>query len=138
MKSLIGLLGVLVVSFVVVWPAYAASEGMTTDLPPSVKTLGDFQKEYSGTKPVVAYLKYYDYLKNAPKPTLGLERMRTGPSILGVGTADQDTGTKPVVKYLKGAGGFDSIKREPPARSTSSTSTDPSAGSKPVLRFLKR
>jgi hypothetical protein len=75
MKTIKGFLGILTLSLVVVGPAYAAYEGTVSPLVPQ-KTLVDFQKEYSGTKPVVASLKYYDYLKNAPNTTLDVSHIR--------------------------------------------------------------
>lgn len=76
MKTVKGLLGILALSFVMAAPAYAAYEGGAIVPSTPQKTLGDFQKEYSGTKPVVAFLKYYDYLKNAPQTTLDVRHMR--------------------------------------------------------------
>lgn len=61
---------------IILTPAYGASEAIGSGAGSPIKTLRDFQKEYSGTKPVVAHLKYYDYLKNTPKATLDVGHMR--------------------------------------------------------------
>lgn len=63
-----------------------------------VKTLADFQKEYSGTKPIVAWNKYHEYLalQKAPKATLESSRMRVEYVHSSVAS-----GTKDVVAFLK-------------------------------------
>ena len=75
-------------------PAYAASEVAAPEV--SIKSLVDFKAEYSGTKPIVAINKYWEYraLQMAPKPTLAEPRMRSE-------AASAPTGTKPVVVDLK-------------------------------------
>lgn len=74
--SLEGISGALVGLLIVMTPAYGASETIEPGTVAPMKTLSDFQKEYSGTKSVVAVLKYYDYLKHAPKTTLNTENIR--------------------------------------------------------------
>ncbi len=63
-----------------------------------MRTLADFQKEYSGTKPIVAWNKYHEYLalQKAPKPTLEPSRMRFESN-----APESARGTKDVVAFLK-------------------------------------
>ncbi len=75
MKNTKVFLGVLVLSFMVGGIAYSAYEG-TANVSVPQKTLSDFQKEYSGTKPIAAIMKYYEYLSQMPKTTLMVNHIR--------------------------------------------------------------
>jgi hypothetical protein len=65
-------------------PLYAAVEGMSV----APQTLGEFQRIYSGTKPVVAASEYQasKYVTRLPQPTLTISRIRTEDVEKGQGT----------------------------------------------------
>lgn len=96
MKTL-KVLGVLAVLAALAIPAYAAVES-ASEIPG--KTLADFQREYSGTKPVIAWLKFQEYqmLQRTPRTSLETSRMRTETVSAD---EDYDHGTKPVVRFLR-------------------------------------
>lgn len=77
-------------------PAYALVETSAVGVP--AKTLGDFERNYSDTKPIVAWNKYQEYkrLQNAPRPTLSVSRMRTWETFEG-----GLSGTKPIVRATR-------------------------------------
>lgn len=108
--------------------AYAAMEATGVQVP--AKTLGDFQKEYSGTKPIVAWNKYQEYkrLQNAPRPTLEASRMRTEPAVF-----DEYAGTKPIVRFLNL-----NRPRVAPTRGYVYIAPASDSGTKPVVAFLKK
>ncbi len=93
MKTLISMAVVAAMALTAV-PAYAL-EAVGV---PAVKTLTDFQREYSGTKPMVAFEKYreFKYLQKFPRPTLDTSRIRTEV----VEPSPYLTGTKPFIKAL--------------------------------------
>lgn len=78
-------------------PAFAITQGTGEG-----KTLADFQKEFSGTKPVIAWHAYQHYklFGSVPKPTLGAQAVRVGAEEKSF--EDYSRGTKPVVAMLKG------------------------------------
>lgn len=94
MKNQIKLITLIAVLGFLAIPAYA--DEMAAGMPG--KTLADFQKEYSGTKPIVAWNKYHEYLalQKAPRPTLEPSRMRTEHVHPAVAS-----GTKDIVAFLK-------------------------------------
>ncbi len=124
MKNVIKGIGVLLVGLFVAMPAYGIVE--TPEMGVPAKTLADFQRQYSDTKPVVAWHKYqeYQFLQNVPRPTLEPSRMRTetirpGEAALAskplaefsrrhrgeetgyVGSIQSLSGTKPVVGFWR-------------------------------------
>jgi len=119
----------MVILALVAIPAYGAMEAQGQTAAPSL-TFGDFQKSYSGTKPTVAVLKYEEYkwmLQYAPRPTLLISRIREGEEKWLA------LGTKPVVGYLK--------SRETKGAEMGSgrhSDFDPTTGTKPVVRALKK
>lgn len=126
MKTASKFLGVMLALLLVAGPALAASEvGMGAP----AKTLKDFEREYSGTKSIVAWNKFNEYqaLKNAPQPTLAVSHMRISPSELKT-LADYRayySGTKDIVvinKFFFKDRGI-------------TTSTGKQRSSKPVLKF---
>lgn len=76
MKNYIKGIGMLLVGLFVAMPAYGMIE--TSGIAVPARTLADFQRQYSDTKPVVAWHKYqeYQFLQNAPRPTLEPSRIR--------------------------------------------------------------
>ncbi len=97
MKTQIKLMTLITVLGLFAIPAYA--DEMAAGMPG--KTLADFQKEYSGTKPIVAWNRYHEYLQlqKAPRPTLESSRARMEVSL----PADSSSGTKGVVAFTKSA-----------------------------------
>lgn len=93
MKTLISMAVVAAVAMTAL-PAYAL-EAVGV---PAIKSLSDFQREYSGTKPMVAFEKYreFKYLQKFPRPTLDTARIRTE----AVEQSPYLTGTKPFIKAL--------------------------------------
>lgn len=124
MGNISKMVGFLLILLLVRVPAYAVVETAGAIAP--AKTLADFQREYSSTKPVVAWHKYQEYkrLQLAPRPTLEVSRMRREPMIYNV-----FSGTKPIIKALK----------PPQAKNTGYTGfPSVSSGTKPVIAFLRR
>lgn len=117
-------------------PAYAMFESVEAV---GGKTLADFQKEFSGTKPVVAWNKYmeYKFLEKAPRPTLGLSHMRIEP---GEGTiTDYARGTKLAAGFVR----YEEAQRNKgraPGRyvAREAAESDVALGTKPVVWMLKR
>ncbi|HXV28182.1 MAG TPA: hypothetical protein VD913_04375 [bacterium] len=72
------ILGIVTIVMFAAVSAYAAMEAGVVEVPG--KTLGDFERQYSHTKPMIAWSKFQEYrrLENAPRPTLSVSRMRTG------------------------------------------------------------
>lgn len=109
--------------------AYATIETSGVGVEVPGKTLADFQKEYSGTKPIVAWHKYQEYrrLQNAPRPTLEASRMRTEPLVY-----DEFSGTKPIVRFIN--------QNRPKAKTTEHVyvAPAPDSGTKPVVAFLRK
>jgi hypothetical protein len=89
MKTLKGIFIAALMVGIVSAPVFAL-ETATGSAP---QTLADFQKIYSGTKPMVAYAKYGEsqFLKKYPQPALNVSRM----SVKGAPVRGQ--GTKPTV-----------------------------------------
>lgn len=128
MKNAYKLLGLMLVFALTAIPAYGAMETAGGAVTPTM-TFEDFQRDYSGTKPIVATLKFHEYqwlLQYAPRPTLLISRMREEPA------AASTLGTKPVVGILKTS----EIKGKElgPIRVTD---YDSAAGTKPAVKALK-
>ncbi len=83
---------VLAVVVLVAAPAFAAGAAGMAPAP-----LVDYQKAYTGTKPVVAWTMYQEgkVLGKAPRPTLGPARLR-----FEAGVRDE-VGTKQVAAFVK-------------------------------------
>ena len=90
------ILGIVVTIMFLAAPAYAVVETGAVGAP--AKTLADFERSYSDTKPIVAWNKYQEYrrLQNAPRPTLSVSRMRTWETFEG-----GLSGTKPIVRATR-------------------------------------
>ena len=97
MKTTMKVLGLAVVMGLAAAGAYAAGEEGMVQVP--VKNLPDFQAQYTGTKPVIAINRYFEYkaLQLAPRPTLATARIRGD-------ERGRATGTKPVVGILQRLG----------------------------------
>lgn len=133
MKNLNKLLGLVLLIGLIAMPVYAIEEATTMA---STKTLADFQKEYSGTKPIVAWNKYHEYLaelKKAPRPTLEKSRMRIEPDL----SVERSRGTKDVVAFTKPSnwGGEGLQKYVKPTGKF--YSRDSAAGTKAIVAFTK-
>ena len=96
MRNIMKMAGWMIALVFVTVQAYAVMESAELQAPG--KSLGDFQKAYSGTKPVVAWHKYQEYLmlEKAPRTTLAPSRMREETA-----SADPAHGSKPVIGLLK-------------------------------------
>lgn len=98
MKTLmkVGMIGVL--AGLIAIPAFAFVEGAGVSA--EGKTLADFQREYAGTKPMIAWHKYQDYklFGEVPQPTLGEKAIRVAPEERNL--EDFMRGTKPVAGWL--------------------------------------
>lgn len=93
MNTYTKVVAVMVVILLAVAPAFAAAgAGGIAPAP-----LAEYQKAYTGTKPVVAWTMFQDgkVLGKAPRPTLGAARMR-----FEAGVRD-DAGTKQVAAFVK-------------------------------------
>jgi len=93
-KMLALMLMALMVSSV---PAFAVMAAGGAQMAPA-KSMSDFQQMYSWTKPGIAHQKFHHYkrLQGEPQPTLGAERIRTAPFILG-----EHFGTKPSASQMR-------------------------------------
>ncbi len=130
MKTTLKVLGLIMMVAAMAIPVYAAGEA---GVAPMGKTLVDFQNDFSGTKPVIGWHKYQDYLrlKDAPAPTLAVSRMRVSPEDM---TADDfAAGTKPVAGWLN----YHSSKQQPAFVQSASKEVSLS-GTKPFVGALKR
>lgn len=129
MKTTMKILGLILMVAAMAIPAYAAGEA---GVAPMGKTLAEFQNDFAGTKPVVAWHKYQDAvrLKDAPAPTLSVSRMRVSPEDMTID--DLAAGTKPVAGWLK----YHSAKQQPGAVLSASNEISLS-GTKPVVSALK-
>ena len=117
MKSIAG----LAVMAMAVAPVYAALETVE-----SAKSLADFQKQYAGTKPVVAFDKYREFntLQKFPRPTLESSRIRTEVEV------SDFSGTKPIVKFT--------MSHRPQRTSEAYIEPPYGSGTKPVIAYAKR
>jgi hypothetical protein len=78
-------LWMLIVVFAVsTMPTYAMVEGVSV----TPQTMAEFQRAFSGTKPVIAASEYQasKYVTSLPKTTLTLSRVRTETVVKGQGT----------------------------------------------------
>ena len=84
MKTYQRILGMALTFGLVVVPAYAAVESASG----APQTMAEFQKMYSGTKPVIAAEKFQasQYVKELPRPTLTISRIRVEDVVTGQGT----------------------------------------------------
>jgi hypothetical protein len=134
MKTDTKIAALLILALILAMPAFAATEGVTAGI--GEKTLADFQKEYAGTKPIVAWHKFQEYqlVGSAPRPTLSVAQIRLSPEEMT--SLDFARGTKPSVGIL--------MKEEAErtaARGNSAGALEiaaPDQGSKPVVGMLKR
>ena len=129
MKTTWKILGLVLMVAAIAIPAYAAGEA---GVAPMGKTLAEFQNDFAGTKPVVAWHKYQDALrlKDAPTPTLSVSRMRVSPEDMTID--DFAAGTKPVAGWLK----YNGPKQQPEAVESASKEISLS-GTKPFVGALK-
>lgn len=132
MKHLIKCSGFLIALGIFAVSAYAFDSAVEQA---PAKTLADFQREYSGTKPVVAWMKYHDYLslQKMPRPTLEPSRIRmeAAPPYEGA------SGTKDVVKFTR-SGNWNSEGLERYVdKSRPFLSPDPAPGTKAVVAFTR-
>lgn len=99
MKPEMKVLALMTVMVLAALPAYAITEGTEAAVPG--KTLVDFQKEFAGTKPVVGWNKYQDFMTwgRVPQPSLGVQQMRATP--LEKSIADYMLGSKPAAGFLR-------------------------------------
>ena len=136
MKNSYKVLGLMLVLALIAIPAYAAMETSGSEVVAPVKTLADFQKEWSGSKPITPILKYYDWktmLELAPKPTLAVSRMRTEGVTLDEKTlANLNRGTKPVIGYIQAE------EKKGERLEIIRFSFDETSGTKPAVQQLKK
>ena len=102
---------------------------------PTTKTLADFQKEYSGTKSVVAWMKYHDYLalQKMPRPTLESSSMRVEPAPPFKGIS----GTKDIVKFTRSRNWNSEGLEKYVDKSRPFLNPDPAPGTKAVVAFTR-
>ncbi len=119
-------LGILAVS------AYALDSAVEQT---PTKTFADFQKEYYGTKPVVAWMKYHDYLalQKMPKPTLEPSRMRIEPAPPFEGIS----GTKDIVKFTRSRNWNSEGLEKYVDKSRPFLNPNPAPGTKAVVAFTR-
>ncbi|MBI4549410.1 MAG: hypothetical protein HY714_00590 [Candidatus Omnitrophica bacterium] len=123
----------LILALIAAVPAFAAAE---SSIAVEGKTLADFQREYAGTKPVVAWHKFQEYqlVGSAPRPTLSVNRIRLTPEEMT--STEFARGTKPAVGVL-----IKSEAERAAARPKTLGAVEiaaPDQGTKPVLGMLKR
>lgn len=87
---ILGILGMMSIP-----PVFAVETSVSS----SPQTLADFQRAYTGTKPAIAYAKYWEarFLAKYPQPTLAVSRMRTEAA------PQKGQGTKPGIQPLQGS-----------------------------------
>ncbi len=130
MKTQIKLMTLIAVLGWLAIPAYA--DEMAAGMPG--KTLSDFQKEYSGTKPIVAWNKYQEYLQlqKTPRPTLEPSRARMEANL----PADSSSGTKAVVAFTKSANA-DSEGLAKDVKQSGNYMPERTSGTKSIVAFTK-
>ena len=130
MKNFNRILGGTLVTLLVVIPAYAAMETAGIETP--AKTLADFQIQYSGTKPMIAWNKYQEYktIQNVPRPTLEVSRMRIEPLMV-----NQFAGTKPAVGFTRK---HQAKEIAPFVGTREAWRISYLSGTKPVVAFLRK
>ncbi len=135
MKTTLKVLGFSLAVVALSFPVYA---GLEVGMAPAAKTLIDFQRDFTGTKPVIAWHKYQDYLqmKNVPQPTLGVSRMRVSPEEMTAN--DYAAGTKGIAGLLKFWEAKRELARPQTAKIHGAVVRDAASGTKPVVGFLKR